>query len=133
MFDWSTTNLPNPSTDLASNGVSSVIRTQMDSGRARQRRRFTSQLRSITASWELDDDQYALFQGVVKYKLSAGADWFTISLPFGDGFKTYTARFVGDTVNGAYQINMHWVVKVPMEIEDASPYTEAETNTALGL
>ena len=131
MFDWSTTDLPNPTLSLSSKVTSAIARTQMETGRTRQRMRFTSQFRVVSASWELNDDEYALFQGVIRWKLSNGADWFTMSLPFGDGFKTYTVRFTDSGQQGDYKPNMNWMVKANLEIESGSPLTEAETNAVL--
>lgn len=131
MFSWATTSLPNPTTDLGGRNESSVIRTKMESGRQRQRSRFTSGLRTFNASWQLTDAEWALFQGVHKYKLSMGADWFEMSLPFGDGFKTYTVRFTENGINFQYNNVMNWTVRASMETEDISPLTEAEVDDIL--
>lgn len=133
MFDWDTTGLPLPTANFANKVTSSVIRTKMDSGRTRQRRRFTSGVRAVDVTFRFTDAEYALFQGVYKYKLSSGADWFTISLPLGDDFKDYTARFTGDTYQTNYVPVMNWDVKASMEVEDDSPLTEEEVDDALGL
>jgi hypothetical protein len=130
-FNWTTTNLPAPATDLESGLQSSVIRTPMDSGTPRQRQRFTAGIRPFSASWELDDDEWALFQGVYVYKLAMGADWFDMSLPFGDGFKTYNVRFTGDVLKGAYKDVMHWRVTATMETDNISPLSEAEVDAIL--
>ncbi len=133
MFDFTATDLPAPTIDLSSKVTSSIARTKMETGRTRQRARFTSQFREVSAAWELDDDEYALYQGIVHWKLSNGADWFTMSLPFGDGFKTYTVRFTDAGITGAYKVNMNWQVRAQLEIEDGSPLTEEETDDALGI
>jgi len=130
-YAWPASKLPLPSTDFDGANERATIRTKMDSGRFRQRRRFTSGLRTFKASWQFDDDQFALFQGVVKYKLSEGADWFTIDLPFGDGFKNYRVRFIEAKESFNYQDVLHWKVDAQLETETTSPLTEAETNAAL--
>lgn len=129
-YAWPANKLPLPTTDLGGDNEESTVRTKMDSGRFRQRGRFTAGLRNFKATWELDDDQWALFQGIVKWKLTRGADWFTIDLPFGNGFKNYRVRFTGK-VQFDYQDVMHWKISVPCETEDTCPLTEAETNAAL--
>lgn len=131
MFAWSTTSLPNPTNDLSGKNESSVIRTKMESGRFVQRRRFTSGLRSFNLSWQLTDAEFALFQGVHKYKLSSGADWFEMSLPFGDGFKTYTVRFTDSGYTFQHNEVMHWTVRAALETEDVSPLDESEVDAIL--
>ena len=131
MYAWPSTKLPLPSINFSNKAKTSVIRTQMDTGASRQRQRFTSGVRTVAAQWKLTDDEFALFQGVFKYKLSNGADWFTISLPLGSGFKTYTIRFTDDGWSAAYDNYMHWNVTANMEAENTSALTESETNTAL--
>lgn len=131
-FDWATTNLPSPSTDLNATTNTSVVRTAMDSGHVRQRQRFTGGLRPFKASWELNDAQWALFQGVFVYKLHQGADFFIMNLPFGDGFKDYLVRFTGD-LSGGYKDVMEWRVSINMETENISPLTEDEVDEILGL
>lgn len=131
MFAWSTTGLPNPTTDLSGKNESSVIRTKMEGGNSKQRARFTSGIRTFNASWQLTDDEFALFQGVHKYKLTMGADWFEMSLPFGDGFKTYTVRFTDNGFTFQHNPVMHWTVKAPLETEDISPLTEEEVDDLL--
>ena len=67
-----------------------------------------------------------------QYKLNQGADWFTISLPLGSGFKTYDMRFIADQGYSAqYDGVMFWNVSAKMETPNISALTESETNTAL--
>ena len=102
----------------------------MDSGYVRQRPRFTQQMRTINAKWSMSDTEYAIFQAWWKYKISSGSDWFTISLPLGDGFKTYTCRFVGDYSESSKPVLYH-EVSAKLECLVGSPLTEAELDDLL--
>lgn len=132
-FDWSSTSLPNPSIDYSAGTETSVIRTKMDSGRPRQRRRFTSGLRTITVVWKFTDAQYRLFQGVYLYKISSGADLFdNISLANGDSIESLdNVRFADNGYNARYVGFMEWRVSAKLEITDISPLSEAEVDAIL--
>ncbi len=133
LFVWPTnpTKIPPPDISFNNDIENPVIRTKMDSGKVRQRARFTSAVRLFTANWTLTDAQYALFQGILKYKLSNGADWFEMQLMFGNGFDTYEVRFIDGKIKSAYKVHLHWRVSAAMETENTSPLSEAETDAAL--
>lgn len=131
-FDWSTTGLPNPSIDYGAAAEGSVVRTKMESGRFRQRRRFTSGLKTISVVWQFTDDEYALFQGVHYYKISQGADWFdNITLALGQSLETVTARFVGDGYDAKHNGFLEWRVSAKLEVESVTPLSESEVNALL--
>lgn len=132
-FDWSTTDLPNPSIDYNGRIESSVIRTKMDSGRIRQRRRFTSGLRTLDVVWLFTDEQFALFQGVWHHKLFSGADFIdNFTLAIGESLAQYDeVRFVGDGYTHNYVPHMQWRVRAKIEIPNVSPLSEAEVDAAL--
>lgn len=76
--------------------VSPLQRTEMDSGRARQRRRFTSVPTIVSVSWLMTNGQAALFESWFKHTAMDGAAWFQCPLqtPSG-GIQYYNARFTG--------------------------------------
>lgn len=130
MITWPAT-LPKPNRDFSTKVGTSAIRTQMDSGRFRQRPRFTRALRTIPVVWTLTDDDYYFFQGIYQHTLNQGCDWFTISLPLGDGFKDYTARFLaGSGYEAQHDQVMYWKVRATLETEDESAM-DGETADAL--
>lgn len=130
MTTWPPT-LPNPNVDYSVSVNTSVVRTKMDSGRFRQRRRFTRDFRTIPVTWTLTDEEYGLFQAVYKYVLNSGADWFYINLPLGDGVKQYKARFIADSYNAKYQAFMHWNVSAKLETEDEPTPIDGEVIAVL--
>ena len=65
MLAWPTSVLPNPTTDFSQDNQASVTRTTMQSGRVRQRRWSTSDRREMPVNWQLNDDDFELFQSFV--------------------------------------------------------------------
>jgi hypothetical protein len=124
--------LPKPSLGFAVTVDTAVARTKMDSGRVRQRQRFTRDFRRMSASWRLSDLQYGYFQSIYHHMLGSGADWFTMSLPMGDTFKEYTVRFVADTYQAKQdEATLYWAVSAQLETEDETAPWSAEDIDAL--
>jgi hypothetical protein len=130
-FVWSTTGLPAPSIDYSTKLANTLARSKMESGRVRQRPRFTTSWRTVSVKWELTDAEWKLFQGVVFHKLSQGADFFDILLPLGNGMQTYTARFVADSIQESHRPVLHWVVSAQLELQGVSPLTDGEVDALL--
>lgn len=124
--------LPDPSVDFSGRNESSTVRTAMDSGRIRQRRRYTQDFRTCSVSWDLDDTQFSLFQAFVFYKASSGADWFIINLPQGTGLRTYVARLREGSYGFTHQGILHWRVTAALELQDPLLMTEAAYDAAVG-
>lgn len=114
---WPTNVLPEARLDFTSKNESAVIRTQMASGRIRQRRRFTSDMKTQAVMWRFTDDEFAVFQSFVFYKLNAGTDYFYTNLRIGDGLKQYRVRFVNGEYTGKLNERM-WDVTANLEIEE---------------
>lgn len=125
--------LPNPRLDFNGETVPAMKRTQMETGRYRQQRRFTSQLNTYRASWQMSDYQWGLFQAFVLHKLSGGADWFYVNLPTGGEAmdKTVLARIVDGKYAGAHDGVLYWNVSAVLEVEDAQLWTEEEYDALL--
>ena len=73
--------------------VSPLMRTQMASGRARQRRRFTSVPSMQRVTWRMNQVQAQLFEAWFRHTLTDGADWFSCRLHTPLGAKEYECRF----------------------------------------
>ena len=74
-------------------------RTNMDSGYARQRRRFTSTPTAVTGKWRLTTAQLGYFERFWKRDIMDGAAWFVVRLTNGRGTNAVRARFTE-----AYQV-----------------------------
>lgn len=77
------------------NHVSPLMRSELESGRARQRRRFTSVPSMANVSWIMTQAQAVLFEGWFKWTINDGADWFDMPLSSPMGVKDYECRFAG--------------------------------------
>jgi len=110
--------LPAPRIDFNNEVNAGALRVKMESGRYRQRPRFTRQLRTMKATFELDDEQRAAFTSIWKYSLNNGTYWFEMNVPIEDGMSERVVRFIASTYSEAYQPVMYWVVSVTMEMEN---------------
>lgn len=71
------------------------IRTNMDTGLARQRRRFISIPTQISVTWTLDQEGLALFEAFVHYDLLDGLCWFSAVVINGMERQSVKARMIG--------------------------------------
>ncbi len=119
--------------------MDSILRTEMESGPARQRRRYTQTPTRITVRWRLTFSQFALFESWLKYKAKEGGAWFSITLLGGLGMVTQRARFVGRG-SSAYQARPlrggpgdgpRWIVTSVLEVDDRPVLSEGALEIAL--
>ncbi|WP_205169123.1 hypothetical protein [Burkholderia sp. LMG 13014] len=71
------------------------IRTNMDTGVARQRRRFVSVPSQVSVTWLLNRELLALFEAFVHYDLLDGACWFSAVIYNGMERRDVKARMIG--------------------------------------
>lgn len=71
------------------------IRTNMDSGLARQRRRFISIPTQVSVTWTLNQEQLALFEAFVHYDLIDGCAWYSAQIINGMDMQSVKARMIG--------------------------------------
>ena len=93
------------------------VRTQLASGRARQRRRFTSVPTEVRIEWLFSDGEFALFEGWFKHQITDGADWFTGPLKTSTGIQDYEQRFASMYTARALG-GRHWRVDATLEIRE---------------
>lgn len=95
------------------------VRTEMETGPARQRRITEAPNRNISASVLLNDEQLAEFDTWFDTELLGGSIWFSgIPLHIGQGMQSYSARFVAQpkyTHAGA----LRWKIGMELEVQDA--------------
>lgn len=72
---------------------SAVVRTEVDAGFARVRRRFTQTPTEINVTWNFTRTQLGIFEKFFENDIYDGSAWFYIDLFNGTGKSTYTARF----------------------------------------
>lgn len=91
------------------------IRTDMEAGPARQRKRFTVVPQKLEASWRFTSAQMATFKTFFKTTINLGTDWFTMTLDIGDGLISYNVRFTAPHVD-AIKSGMNWDVNGQIEV-----------------
>ena len=120
MAAWPAT-LPKPrASGYAITPVDQTIRTSMESGADRTRRRTSARNDKVKLSWQLSDAQMAIFKtwfyDPIATGVAGGSAWFNISLPMGNGgLTTVEAKFVGP-YQSSYLEGYNWVVSGEVEI-----------------
>ena len=97
------------------NPENNIIRTQMVSGRARQRVAYTSIPAYVSLSWLLTAQQAQTFES---WTAAAGGDWFNINLKTPLGYFGQECRFM-ETPQGPQLTGVDlWMYKAKAEIRD---------------
>lgn len=125
--------LPAPRVDFNNEVSQASVRTRMESGRFRQRTRFTRQNRTMKATWEMDDEQRAAFTSLFKFSLNGGNDWFTMTLPLEEGMTAVTVRFIASSYSEKYESVLHWTISASIEMQDQVAPLSAEEIEAMLL
>ena len=117
-------NLPLPS--IEGYGVhpgEAILRTEMEAGPARQRRRFTQVPSRISARWSFRRDQFALFEAWYRWRAKEGGEWFEIDLLGGIGMSVHEERFARQ-FNASVVRGNRWQVTSELEIRERPVLTE---------
>ena len=129
---WPTT-LPPPSVEgYGLTPQEAVLRTDMESGPARQRRRFRQTPTRITVRWLFLETQFALFEAWYKYHADEGGQWFEITLLGGLGLLPHEARFTRQ-FEARLLSARRWEVKGELEIRERPTLDEGALNLLLEL
>jgi hypothetical protein len=75
--------------------VSPLMRSELSSGRARQRRKFTSVPEATSVTWLFTDSEGQAFEAWWRDVLIDGSLWFECPLDHPIGYGLYTCRFTG--------------------------------------
>ena len=105
-----------------------LSRTTMVSGRARQRRKYTSVPSFVTLSWGMPQKEFELFEAWFRWELKEGQEWFTGWAQTG-GITTQTVmRFVGSDSGPAYTARMngpdYWSISCRLEIREKQTFAD---------
>lgn len=123
-----------PSENFKCEILPSSIRTNMDSGITRQRRRFTTDYAQLSVRWDFSDTEFGIFAAFHQYKLVQGSAWFTINLPLGgDGMQPHIARFVDGKYSHDYVPVGYWAVSATLEVQQINRFSEATLDIYLYL
>ncbi len=111
------TTLPKPSMSQYSlTPVNNVIRTEMEAGPARTRRRYISVPMDVSVTWTLTRAELDAFQTFYRETICDGAGWFLMPVVMGNGEALRTARFK-QPYEAATVANEHvWRVTATLEV-----------------
>lgn len=98
--------------------VSPLQRTEMVSGRARQRRVYTSVPSNVAVQWFLTEQQAQLFEAFFRYAITDGADWFLLPLKTPMFTGNYECRFTGIYEGPVLIAYDKWTVSATIEIKE---------------
>jgi len=100
------------------NHVSPLLRTELQSGRARQRRVYTNVPTIVDVSWLMTRAQAQIFEGWFRWTLVDGSEWFNAKLRTPLGFQDYYCRFA-DMYTGPELVGVEmWRFQAKLEIKD---------------
>ncbi len=108
-----------------------ILRTEMEAGLARQRRRFTNVPTKVSVRWIMRRDQYAIFEGWYRWQAKEGANWFTITLLGGLGLLDQEARFTRQFSARLLAGGTLWEITSELEIRDRPVLDEGLLNLLL--
>lgn len=125
MFTYPENILPLPSHNFDVDSEFSNIRSKMDSGRARQRPRFSGALELSGVRFELNTFQRKIFKSVWTHKLNNGNDWFTMRLPLANGedLTLTEIRFVSDLKENHLPVG-NWDLSARIEYREPTVVSE---------
>lgn len=96
--------------------VQPFTRTKMQSGRARQRRTFTSVPVIAQVSWVMTEGQAMAFEAWFQDAINDGVDWFNCELKTPMGLKPYVCRFT-EIYNGPELLGVNsWKISAELEL-----------------
>lgn len=95
-----------------------LLRTEMASGRARQRRLFTSVPTYVSCGWVLTHVQAQAFEAWFRNGITDGADWFDVEIQTPMGVYPYTARFTGIYEGPRLTGGRYWEITAELELQE---------------
>jgi hypothetical protein len=102
--------------------ISPFARTEMVTGRARQRRTFTTVPSLVTVDFHMNQSEAPLFEAWFKYEITDGAEWFLAPLrtpeaPIGP-LKMYECRFTSMYSGPTFTDDDEWDFSAELETRE---------------
>lgn len=107
--------LPAPEISLSGTTDTASVRLSMDSGRTRQRRRYSADRLVLNVAWTFTTLECNIFRAWLKWKITDGNDQFNIRLVLGGASKIQLSRFVDGKVTFNWQPQGFWLVSAQLE------------------
>lgn len=100
------------------NQQSNLLRTTMDSGQSRVRRRFKSVPSILPTTWLFTSEQAALFEHFIDEALLGGVAWFEMPIKTPLGIHTGLLRFVESPLENCTTLSpLLWQYKAKAELK----------------
>lgn len=110
---------------------SNILRTEMSSGRARQRRRFLSVPTFMEATWRFKKDEAVAFEGFVDHGVQL-TGWFLMDILTPHGVVKHQVRFVKDPLENFKPISaLVWQYQAQVEVKEYKAASEEEAVNSL--
>ncbi|MDP2505380.1 hypothetical protein [Oceanobacter sp. 3_MG-2023] len=123
--------LPAPTRDYSLTINNSAIRTQMESGRYRQRRRFLDSENTISVKWLFTDAEFQLFESWTFHALDGATSWFECPVVSGGGVTTHQVRIQSGSLQAALNRDGGWTVTAGLDVEKTNRMTDDAIFTSL--
>lgn len=102
--------------DYDISAADAYIRTQMETGIARQRRRFMARPFDVSVSFVFVGTQMATFNTFYETTLAGGTAWFSMELDFGNGPQTFTQVRFKEKLRFKKMADQTWQVSSKLEV-----------------
>lgn len=109
--------LPAPSQEFSITPDTNMVRTNMESGRTRQRKKNTQRFYSAQVTWQFDDMEFSAFKGFLYYEAQDGASWFEANLFTGESLTLHKMRLVNGQYTASYTTWGGWAVSATVDLE----------------
>lgn len=112
--------------DAAYKRQPNILRTEMSTGRARQRRKHLSVPTHMEATWRLRKDEATVFEGFVDHGVNL-IDWFLMDILTPRGVVKHQVRFMKDPLENMKPISaLVWQYQAQIEMKEYKAASEEE-------
>jgi hypothetical protein len=134
LIQWPANTLPpGPfDADYAYTPGDSRVRTTLEQGTPRQRRKTLTALDVYQLRWQFAAEQYEIFRGFVDTALSGGGGWFAIDVFVDVDYANLPARFVKGSFDRRSRAGGRFEVTAQLEVKDVPVMSEADLEAAIG-
>lgn len=108
--------------------VDPTLRSELESGRARQRQRYDDVPDTAAVNWLFNAEQCRLFKLWHRVTLTNGALWFDMPILTDLGLTTQRMRFVGMYQGPSIVDTTHWVITATLELEQRAMLSDDWVN-----
>ena len=101
-----------------------LLRTEMASGRARQRKRFQSVPTTMAATWKLKAEQAVILEGFVRHGTNDAVNWFVMPIRTPQGLIDHDVRFKQSPLESCSFNGGFWSYSANIEIKERQIVSE---------